>query len=360
MIGNPIAITQPRISGLIPRYCQRSDDQPAAKIATSMLRLGISRSQDWSGSPVDFVAKGLARFCRKHGSEVISRVYPESYIRLMDEIIERGEYERSQSADIAPSTRMFLTISYEQASLVQIGPTLTYLSSFDAGLAVAFHQVFVSNLARCMHVYDFRDAEHFATEQMELRDEEELQESFFRDVKTTWPSDLKRLPKYGAAVKHLEKMLPQLKRSHAAKLVRLCLALHECGIVQRPSWPSGLRERVPEIEEYFENTDYPGLGSIVVFHEDDLIEACYTEEMQYLGQDYPIGAAAMWLIRLDQKTTAVDAEVQNAFDGLGNMLRTLSRAVELIEIARGIYDEDLRQRRLESRVPTEKSTAGVR
>jgi len=345
---------------LVPRYSSRSDDQPAAKLAASMLRLGICRSKDWNGSAVDFVGKALARFCRKQGSAIVGRVYPESCIRLMDEILERGEYERSQSGDVGPSSRMFLTVIYDQASMIQIGPTLTLLGSVHRDLPAAFYEVFATNLWRWMRVYDYRDAENYAEDQIAMHDGEELEESFYPKVKAARPSFLKDLPEYDVAVDFLQKTVPEVKSSPAAAMIRHCLAMHECGKTHKASWPSDLRDQVPEMEDYLEHTDYPGPGSLIVFDEDDLIEACFSEETEHLGQDYAIGATLMLLINLEQDTVGLDTGVTKAFDFIAAMLQSLSSATALIEIIRGIYDEELRQRRVESRVPAEQSPAGIR
>src|SRR5260370_21774012 len=93
VIGQPIGVTLPKLSGLRLRYCSRSEEQPAAILAKTMLRLGISRLKDWTGSAVDFVAKGLARYCQRNGLPAGSRVFPEGSIRRWDEIFEQTEYE---------------------------------------------------------------------------------------------------------------------------------------------------------------------------------------------------------------------------------------------------------------------------
>jgi hypothetical protein len=255
---------------------------------------------------------------------------------------------------------MFLTVHYDQASMIQIGPALTYLGSVHQDLPAAFYAVFTTNLWRWMRVYDYRDAENYAEDQMAMHDGEELEESFYPKVKAARPSFLKDLPEYDVAVDFLQNTVPEMKSSPAAAMIRHCLAMHDCGKAHKASWPSDLRDQVPEMEDYLEHTDYPGPGSLLVFDEDDLIEACFSEETHYLGQDYAIGATLMWLINLDQGAAALDTEVMKAFGFIGAMLQSLSSATELIEIIRGTYDEELRQRRVESRVPAEQSPAGIR
>lgn len=322
--------------------------------------MGISRVEDWTGSAVDFVSKGLARFCRVNGLAAVSRVFPEACIRLLDEIVERNEYESSQCESVGPSSKMLLMVDYEQAGMIQIGPTLTYLGSIHEKLPAAFFVVLADNLWRWMRVYDFRNAEDYAREQMDMLDEDELKESFYPQVKGVRPTCLNPLPSYPSAVRLLQKLLPELKSSRAAELIRHCLAMHKAGEGYKCAWPYLLREKLPEIDDYLENTDDPGPGSLIVFEEEDLIEACFTEEMQYLGQNYSIASTMMLLISLEQQPASLDRDVKATFDQLGAMVRSLAAASALIEIIRGTYDEDIRSRGVKPGVQAQPGAAGVR
>jgi hypothetical protein len=152
VIGEPITVTLPRLRDIRPRYCSRSDDRPAAVIALSMLRLNIAQLGDWNGSAVDFISKALARFCRSHGLDTVSRVFQESSIRILDEILEQSEYDRSVSGDREQSSRMFLMVDYDQSAMLQIGPTLSLLHGCDKNLPAAFYQVVATNLRRWARV----------------------------------------------------------------------------------------------------------------------------------------------------------------------------------------------------------------
>jgi hypothetical protein len=325
-----------------------------------MLRLGISRVEDWTGSAVDFVATGLGRLCRANGLAKVSRVFPESSIRLMDEIVELSEYERQQSETVGPSPKMFLMVDYFQSAVIQIGPTLSFLASIHNKLPAAFFVALAHNLWRWMRVYDFRDAEAYATDAMSTLDEDEIKESFFPNVAQARPRCLDKLPTYQAAIKLLQRVLPTLQDKRAAGLLSHCLAMHNEGDGHELAWPHDLLKQLPEMEAYLENTDEPGPGSLIVFEEEDLIEACFSEEMQYLGQNYSIRSTWILLIDVAQPPTSLDEQVKAAFDYLAAMLRSLTSASVLIETIRGIYDEYLRQGRREPGVHAEPSAAGLR
>jgi hypothetical protein len=360
VIGQPVGVSLPRLNGVRLRYCSRSDEQPAAILAKSMLRLGISRVSDWSGSAVDFVARGLARYCRLNGGDTVSRVFSELYLRFLDDLMERTEYERCQAEGTGPSSRFFVHVNYDQAAMVQIGPALAVLNSLDKDLPSAFFVVLTHNLERWMTVYDFRSAVRYAEDQIHLLEDEELKESFYPEVKNARPGCLKRLPKYGSAVRLLRERLPAIETSRASQLVKHCLSMHEQGAQYEHAWPYLLRNEVPEIEDYLEDTDEPGPGALIVFDEEDLIEACFNEEMQYLGQDHCIGASLMMTIDLSRDSKSLDARVKACFEYLGAMVRSLAAASALIEMIRGIYDEDVRQRGIKQGLPAQPSPADLR
>jgi len=92
-------------------------------------------------------------------------------------------------------------------------------------------------------------------------DELEAKESYYPDVqkqcKLWMPT---RLPSYKRAVKVLQDSLLHLKRAELKKLISLALKMHEHGNRYETAWPSHLRDLVPGMEEFLENTDQPGLA----------------------------------------------------------------------------------------------------
>jgi|SRR5579872_4198298 len=362
IMGAPLAVTLPRIRGVRPSYCSKSDEQPAVQLALSMFRLGIARVADWNGSAVDCVSKALARFSRNHGLATASRVFPESTIRLLDDLVERSEYQLALSGDAEPSSRFFLMVDYCQAAMVQVGPALSLLAKLHKDLPAAFYRAFTYNLARWMWVYDFQDAEEYAEDEMKMMegDEEGLKESFLPQVKSARPAFLNDLPEYEVAVQCLVELRPRCRYTRMSSLIHECLELHHCGDSHDTKWPSRLRDKVPEMEDYLENTDGPGPGALIVFQENDLIEACFSEQTQHIGQNYPIGSSLMLLLDLEEGSDALDQEVAAAFTYLAAMLRSLSCATRIIETIREIYDADLRKCRLDSGVQAEQGASGIR
>src|SRR5208337_5614379 len=95
VIGLPLDVTLPRLKGIRGRYCTRWDEGPAAVLGMSMLRLGICRPNDWSGSAVDFVERGFRRFCSQNHAYDVKRVWVGD-LRITDSLFELTEQERNQ------------------------------------------------------------------------------------------------------------------------------------------------------------------------------------------------------------------------------------------------------------------------
>ena len=95
MIGLPLDVTFPRLKGIRWRYCTRWDEGPAAVLGMSLLRLGICRSNDWSGSAVDFVERGFRRFCSQNRAADVKKVWVGD-LRITDSLFELTEQERNQ------------------------------------------------------------------------------------------------------------------------------------------------------------------------------------------------------------------------------------------------------------------------
>src|SRR6266496_3296412 len=55
LIGLPLPTTIPNIKNIPWHHCTRTDEQLAARLGKSLLRLGICNACDWSGSALDLV-----------------------------------------------------------------------------------------------------------------------------------------------------------------------------------------------------------------------------------------------------------------------------------------------------------------
>ena len=122
----------------------------------SLLRLGICRPGDWSGSAVDFVERGFERFCRENKADEAKKVWVGD-LRITDSLFELTEQERNQieAQREESAQQLYLVADYEAAASIPIGATLACLEPEHDLLPAAFYEVFTRNLYKWMRVYDF-------------------------------------------------------------------------------------------------------------------------------------------------------------------------------------------------------------
>ena len=181
-------MTVPNIRDVRWRYCARWDEKPAASLGISLLRLGICRTRDWTGSAVDFVERGFKRFCKESGSEDARKIW-EGDLRIMDHMVELTEQERSQArAEMdGPARTLFLAGDFSAAVSIPIGATLPHLEREDKLLPAAFCALFVHDLWKWMRVYDVSDALEHAEMGMVDMDEDQLRDSCYPQVNAEIP-----------------------------------------------------------------------------------------------------------------------------------------------------------------------------
>ncbi len=356
-------MTVPNIKDIRWRYCARWDEKPAASLGISLLRLGICRTRDWTGSAVDFVERGFKRFCKESGSEDARKIW-EGDLRIMDHMVELTEQERSHArAEMdGPAQRLFIAGDFSAAASIPIGATLPHLEREDKLLPAAFCALFVHNLWKWTRVYDVSDALAYAEMGMVDMDEDQLRDSCYPQVTAEIPGCLNgRLKMNPARALHLLKaMQPKLRSSTSRQLVGHLLEVPEHSTGRHHAWPDQLVQQIPGLEEFLEDCDGVGPGALISWYEDDAITACFHEEMSYLGQNGPLEPSLLLDLSLDQPGQMLDRQVTQVFDHVGAMLRSLASAAKIVAIIRELYDEHLHQHRLKSGVQTEPGASGLR
>jgi hypothetical protein len=363
MIGLPLGVTVPRLKGIRWRYCTRWDEGPAAVLGMILLQLGICRPKDWSGSAVDFVERGFRRFCAQNRAADVKRVWVGD-LRITDSLFELTEQERNQveTGREGMTDHLYLIGDYEAAASIPMGATLAHLETEHPLLPAAFYAVFNTNLCKWMRVYDYFDAQEHAEMWMEDLCEEELEASIYRKVDMEIPACIKRHSKalkYRRARKLLEGIEPQT--SVARELIRHVLEMDTHGRGHEHAWPGQISEKdVPGIDDWLSDAEYSRPGCLITWYENDAINACFDEEAQHMGENGPCQPNVALPIRLDKPAKELDEEVRSLFDHAGAMLRSLASAAKIVELVRDLYDEYLREHRLESGLPAEPGPAGVR
>jgi hypothetical protein len=360
LIGLPISTTIPNLKGLRGRYCSRYDEEPAALLGKSLLRLGICRPEDWSGSAVDFVERGFRRFCKKNGVGQAKKIW-SGLLRILDHPFELTEQERN-SAETEDLTMLYLVGEYDAAASIPIGATLTLLKCEHEFLPAAFYKVFVHNLWKWMRVYDYSDALEHAEMWMEDLDEDSEAESTYPKVAQNIPPCLQKYSKTGErrARRFLQQIEASLRSPFARQLVRHLLEMDTHGQGREHAWAGRLAEQIPAIGDFLNDADSCGPGCLISWYEDDEINACFDEEMRDLGANGSLEPPILVLIQLDKSAARLDAEIKRVFDYAGAMLRSLASAARIVDITRELYDEHLRQHRLKSGLQIEPGPAGIR
>lgn len=361
-MGLPLAVSIPGLKGVRWRYCTRWDEGPAATLGMSLLRLGICRPGDWTGSAVDFVERGFNRFCRQTGAPEAKRVWVGD-LRIADTLFELTEPERNQieSGKDESIQQLFLIADYEAAASIPIGATLAQLEIEHHLLPAAFYRVFTTNLYKWMRVYEYVDAQEHAEMWMEDLNDEELETSVYRKVDPEIPDCIK---KHSTALRHdgarvLLETIPT-RTTVARRLVHHVLEMDARGRGHEHQWPGRLKEQdVPGIGDWLMDAESSRPGCLITWYENDAINACFDEEAQHMGENGPCLPNIMLPIKLDQPGK-LDNQVRKALDHAGAMLGSLASATKIVEIVRELYDEYLRKHRLEPGLPSEPGTARVR
>jgi hypothetical protein len=361
LIGLPISATVPSLKGLRSRYCSRWDEEPAAHLGRSLLRLGICRAEDWSGSAVDFVEHGFRRFCKQNGADQAKKIW-SGFLRIIDHPFELTEQERNSVQMENPTATLYLVGEYDAAASIPIGATLTYLEREHEFLPAAFYRIFVHNLWKWMRVYDYSDALEHAEMWIEDLDEDRDVESIFPKVAQNIPSCLQKYSKSGErkARRFLQQIEASLSSLSARQLVRHLLEMDTHGQGREHAWAGRLAEQIPAIGDFLNDADSCGPGCLISWYEDDEINACFDEEMRDLGQNGALEPPVVLTMQLDKPAKEQDLEIKRVFDYAGGMLRSLASAARIVDIIREFYDEHLRQHRLKSGLQVEPCPTGVR
>ena len=329
----------------------------------SLLCLGICLPNDWSGRAVDFVEHGFRRFCAQNRAADAKSVWVGD-LRITDSLFELNEQERNQAeaGREGVTDHLYLVGDYEAAASIPIGATLACLEADHDLLPTAFYEVLTKNLYKWMRVYDYLDAEEHAEMWMEDLNDQELEASIYRKVDMEIPACIKRHSKtlkYRRARNLLREIQPHT--SMARELIQHVLEMDAHGQGHDHAWPSQISEKdVPGIEAWLTDAEYSRPGCLITWYENDAINACFDEEAQHMGENGPCQPNVALPIHLDKPAKELDDEVRQIFDHAGAMLRSLASAAKIVELVRDLYDEYLREHRLESGLPVEPGSAGVR
>jgi hypothetical protein len=336
----------PNLKNVRYRYCSCTDEAPAARLAKSLLRLGICRPSDWNGgSTVDIIEHGLQRvWAQNRGAAADS--WFEGSIAILDTPVWLNEQDRNQTDLETPVNTLYVNGEFSQAQVIPIGGVLELLSKYHELLPVAWWHVFRRGLDTWVRVYDIEEAEEHADNWLDDMTEEERAGSLYGQVGKEVPACMHRdLRDKLDEAKSLE-LLQTIKGvdSVARKLIAGVLELYQMGDAYRKTvYPGKVRE---DLNPWFEEYEYPYAGVILDWTENGAIRGCFDEDYESLAQSgCNIMPSHVLALPLDGDPNEVDRNVKMVFDIIGTLQRSLAKTADLIEIINEAQDESIRRHR---------------
>jgi hypothetical protein len=284
----------------------------------------------------------------------------------MDYVFDLSARERDEVEAEAEQAKslLYLVGDYEAAASIPIGATLPYLEREHELLPAAFYEVFTTNLWKWMRVYDYAAAKEHGDSWTDGLSEEEIKESVYPRVERELPTCVSRHErefKGKKALPFVQHIYPQLRTSISRSLVKHVLEMDACGRGFTHAWPGHISEKdMPGIGDWLNDADDCRPGCLITWYEDDAINACFDEESQHMGENGPCAPNVLLGINLDKPAKDLDHQVKKVFNHAAAMLESLASAAKIVETIREIYDEHLREHRLNSGFSTEPSPPGLR
>ena len=317
LMGSGSHLLIPNLDRIPLEHHFHAGERAAIRLSEALLELDIADPSDWRRvrrDPTDYVQATLNRWIDLHGGRAIRRRF---CLRLtLSEVVD--EYLKAGESD--PDGRgLYLFLHPDSAAFVVAGPTLELLGREHSRLPATFYRLFTRALNAWVRTYDHTDAEDHVAMLREWAEGEEEQYEI-ADVSASVPACMKEKP---LGLRTLRRIEAQAREEGAKDLLGAALELERASaLASRP-------EVTDEIREQLMDTNPPLPAALVVFAENDLIEAEFENESQAWGEASPEP-------NLIQPLSAFDLEsIQSAFHTLAVVCRTLAAASRLIDLMPG-------------------------
>ena len=317
MMGSGSHLLIPSLDRVPFEHHFHAGERAATRLAQALLELDIADPSDWRRvrrDPTDFVQATLNRWIDLHGGMAIRRRFclQLTLSEVVDEYLEAGESD--------PDGRgLYLFLHPDSAAFVVAGPTLELLGREHPRLPATFYRLFAGALNTWVRTYDHTDAEDHVAMLREWAEGEE-EEYDIADVATSIPACMKEKPLGSRTLRRIE---VQARGEWVKALIAAALELERTsGLVPRP-------EVTDEMREQLMDTNPPLPAALVVFAENDLVEAQFEDESQSWGEASSEPNLILPLSAFDL------ASIRSAFDTLALVCRTLAAASRLIDLMPG-------------------------
>ena len=315
-MGSGAQLLLPSLDRVPPEYHFHAGERAAIRLAQALLELDIADPSDWRRvhrNPADYVQATLNRWIDVHGGKTIRRRFCLQLMlsEVVDEYMDAGESN--------PDGRgLYLFLHPDSAAFIVAGPTLELLGQEHPRLPVTFYHLFTGALNRWVNVYDYRNAEDRVQMLRDWADGEEEQYEI-ADVAGSTPSCMKQK----ALTRSVHALSTRGKTGETQALIKAALELEQISAtMQRPEYPDDVREQLMD-------TNSPLPAALVVFAENDSIEAQFEDESQSWGEAASEPNLILPLSAFDLKS------IRSAFHTLAIVCRTLAAASRLIDLMPG-------------------------
>jgi hypothetical protein len=317
LIGSGSHLLIPSLDRVPFEHHFHAGERAATRLAQVLLELNIADPSDWQHvrrDPTDYVQATLNRWIDLHGGKAIRRRFclRLTLSEVVDEYLEAGESDPD-------GQRLYMFLHPDSAAFVVAGPTLKLLGREHPRLPASFYRLFTGALNRWVRTYDHTDAEDHVAMLREWAEGEE-EEYEIADVAASVPAGMKEKP---LGLRTLRRMATQARGEGVKALLAAALELERTsGLVPRP-------EVTDEMREQLMDTNPPLPAALVVFAENDSVEAQFEDESQSWGE---VSSEPNLIFPL----SAFDHEsIRSAFHILAVVCRTLATASRLIDLMPG-------------------------
>lgn len=341
LIGLPVGVTVPTFKDLRYRFCTRSDEEPAAHLGKSLLRLGISGPSDWTGSAVDFIEKGLQRLWKESGGQLADDWFDGSIV-VMDTPIWYNDHERNQAGiDEEPIDKLYVCIEFAGAQVLPLGETLNLLETQHPLLPVAWWRVLHGVLSPWMRVYSIEDAEEQAEVWLDDLDEQEREESLYgmvaKEVPACVSKDLRRKMGWNRALRLLQATISSTPNLEIRQLISQLLEVCE---ISAPYRKTLFPYPPKDLMELFEEWSGPLPGVVLDWTSQGAIRGCFDEEFESIANSgEPFMPSHILPISLRTTPTKLDKQVRRVVGIIADMQKVLHKMTHLIQ---ELNDESIR------------------
>jgi hypothetical protein len=317
LMGSGSHLLIPNLDRVPLEHHFHAGERAAIRLAQALLELDIADPSHWRRArrdPTDYMQATLNRWIDLHGGKAIRRRFclRLTLSEVVDEYLEAGEPDPD-------GQRLYLFLHPDSAAFVVAGPTLELLGRQHPRLPATFYRLLTGAVNRWARTYDHVDAEDHVAMLREWAEGEEEQYEI-ADVAASVPACIKEKP---LGLRTLRRMATQAREEGVKALLGAALELERTSaLAPRP-------EVTDEMREQLMDTNPPLPAVLVVFAENDLVEAEFENESQTWGEASSEPNLILPLSAFDL------ASIRSAFHTLAVVCRTLAAASRLIDLMPG-------------------------